>query len=96
MGRRRCEDLIADAQPFSERANHVLVSVNPKAGSGKRQAQVDQLVHSLTDRQMTTEVFTDLDQLNSRARELHQSQRLRVVVHVDKHPTSPGVYLNPG
>lgn len=67
---------------LSTEARHVLISVNPHAGSGSqsRRSQVAQLAERLSQDGFRAEVIADVDQLSDRAAELHESGRLRVVV----------------
>ena len=64
------------------RADHVLISVNPMAGSCRKRAGrvVKQLVHLLAQCGFATETYRDLDELCYRSCELQAEDRLRVVV----------------
>ena len=63
-------------------ADHVLISVNPKAGRRPASGRVDRLVELLRERKMSVEVFTDLGLVSDRANQLHQGQELRALVGV--------------
>ena len=63
-------------------ADHVLISVNPKAGRRSVSGKVDRLVELLRERKMSVEVFTDLGQVSDRANRLHRGQELRALVGV--------------
>ncbi len=74
------ETATSSEQPLPETADHVLVSFNPKAGSGRRRRNVQQLVDLLQDRGLKTETLTSLDSVSDRATELLADGRLRAVV----------------
>jgi diacylglycerol kinase family enzyme len=61
-------------------ADHVLISVNPKAGSGSRRQDVDALVVLLAGLGLRVEVSTDLDEAACRAERWLADGRLRAVV----------------
>jgi diacylglycerol kinase family enzyme len=65
---------------LSDTADHVLVSVNPKAGSGSRRQDVDELVARLDGHGLCAEVSTDLDDVVERAGRWLADGRLRAVV----------------
>ena len=68
------------SEQLSPDARHVLIAVNPTAGSGKRRAQTDELVERLLKFELIAETMTDLSALRQRAIELHDQQKLRVAV----------------
>ena len=70
------------ASVLSSEADHVLISVNPKAGRRSPTARVNRLVELLQTRDMSVEVFTDLGKVSDRANHLHQSGRLGALVGV--------------
>lgn len=61
-------------------ADHVLVSVNPRAGSGSRLKEVDELVALLERRGLRAEVSTNVDEVVDRAGRSLAAGRLRAVV----------------
>jgi len=61
-------------------ANQVIISVNPKAGSGRRRASVRQLVELLAERTIQARVLNDLGQVAEQAEQLCREGRLRAVV----------------
>ncbi|NIL97785.1 MAG: hypothetical protein GTO53_08815 [Planctomycetales bacterium] len=73
---------MSDAEYLSARADHVLICVNPKAGSGsrRRQSRVRRLKEMLVQAGLTVEVHHDLDGVRSRSDQLQADGRLRVVV----------------
>lgn len=56
-------------------ADHVLISVNPKAGRRSSSGRVDRLVRLLEDRESSVEVFTDLAKVSERANQLHEEEK---------------------
>ena len=67
---------------LSPEADHVLISVNPKAGRRSVSGRVDELVDLLRERKMSVEVFTDLGRVSDRANQLHEEEKLRALVGV--------------
>jgi diacylglycerol kinase (ATP) len=63
-------------------ADHVIVSVNPKAGKKLPRERVDRFESSLRKRGVTVEEMTDLAKVAARANELHEKGRLRALVGV--------------
>ncbi len=61
-------------------ARTVLISLNPRSGSGGRSAVVEQLVNELKLRHYLVEMISDLNLLKQRTDELQQLRELRVVV----------------
>lgn len=84
-------------------ADHVLVAVNPQAGSGSRsrRSQITELAGRLPQDGFKTEIIADLDRLADRACALRESGRLRTVVgaggdgtlHVLLNRIEPGIPL---
>ncbi len=58
----------------------VLISVNPKAGSGAKGGLVDGLVEALRENWLNVEVLTDIQEVESIVRQKSQQGRLRAVV----------------
>lgn len=58
----------------------VLISVNPKAGSGARGGMVDALVESLRESWLNVEVLTDIQEVEAAAKAKAEQGRLRAVV----------------
>ena len=63
-------------------ADHVVVSVSPKAGSAAARPQIDRLVALLHQAGLIAEVLTDLDQVAIQANAWHAQGRLRALVGV--------------
>ncbi|MGB6041616.1 MAG: diacylglycerol kinase family protein [Pirellulales bacterium] len=63
-------------------ANHVLISVNPTAGSGfrRRRRGIQQLERLLAESDFIAESYSDLDQLRIRSDQLQAAGQLRAVV----------------
>ena len=74
--------MTSTASVLSSEADHVLISVNPKAGRRSPAKRVDRLVELLEGRDFSVEVFTDLGKVSDRANRLHESGRLRALVGV--------------
>ncbi len=67
-------------QTLAATGRHVLISVNPRAGARFRGSLVEQLQSDLADRDLTSESFTDIGELQVRAEALHAAGDLRAVV----------------
>ena len=67
-------------ESISPDARHVLLAVNPHAGSHSRQELVEQFRQALVSEKLAGEVITDINQLALRANELMQGGQLRAVV----------------
>lgn len=63
-------------------ADHVIVSINPKAGKKLPRERIDRFKTSLRDRGVTVEEMTDLTEIAARANDLHDQGRLRALVGV--------------
>ncbi len=70
------------ASVLRSEADHVLISVNPKAGRRSSTGRVDRLVELLKKRGLSVEVFTDLGKVSELANRLHESRKLRALVGV--------------
>ncbi len=62
--------------------NHVLISINPKAGRKSPKIRAERLKIALEKRGYGVELHTDLDEVSRRANELFEVQRLRALVGV--------------
>lgn len=71
-----------DTTPLPPGADHVLVSVNPKAGRRSAAHRVDRLAELLGERGFRVEIFTDLAQVSAEANRLHDRGELRALVGV--------------
>jgi YegS/Rv2252/BmrU family lipid kinase len=73
---------VSDAEYLPAQADHVLICVNPTAGSGsrRRQQRVRQFEEMLVQAGLTVDIHSDLDPLCRRSGQLHSEGRLRVVV----------------
>ncbi|OHB85476.1 MAG: hypothetical protein A2V98_26210 [Planctomycetes bacterium RBG_16_64_12] len=63
-------------------ADHVLVSVNPKAGRRPAARRVDRLVQLLNTHDFQVEIFTDLAEVSAEANRLHARGQLRALVGI--------------
>ena len=63
-------------------ADHVLISVNPKAGRRSAARRVDQLVDLLGRRGLQVDVYTDLAEVSAEANRLHAEGQLRALVGI--------------
>lgn len=63
-----------------ESADQVIVSVNPKAGSGTSASLVDSLVDLLSRRDYVVSVVSEVDEVSRRAEQFQQAGALRAVV----------------
>jgi len=63
-------------------ADHVLISVNPKAGRRSAARRVDQLVDLLGRRDFDVAIHTDLAEVSAEANRLHAERRLRALVGI--------------
>jgi diacylglycerol kinase family enzyme len=70
----------ADVVPATR--DHVLISVNPKAGRRSVTRLVRRLEGLLLERGFRVGIFTDLAEVSTRANQLHLAERLRAVVGV--------------
>jgi len=61
-------------------ADHILISVNPRAGRRGRQHQAQQLADALTQHGWQAQVMTQLSEVAEAAADLHSRGRLRAVV----------------
>ncbi len=68
------------SQTISDSADHVLVSVNPKAGRRSVSGRVERLVKSLRSAGFQVEAMTDLTEVAAQANDLHRQGRLRALV----------------
>ena len=74
--------LLDDTQPLDDHARKVIISLNPKAGSGPSAQLAEQLKQLLDDRGFDAEIETDLSTIISKAKLAVAEQRLRCVVGV--------------
>lgn len=63
-------------------ADHVLLSVNPKAGRRSAAGRVERLVELLGERGFQVRIFTDLTEVSAEANRLHAVGQLRALVGV--------------
>jgi YegS/Rv2252/BmrU family lipid kinase len=68
------------AMTLPDSADQVIISVNPKAGSGRRRRDVQRLVALLDENNLGAAVLSDLDEVVVRAEQLLGEGRLRAVV----------------
>jgi YegS/Rv2252/BmrU family lipid kinase len=73
---------VSDDRYLPAQADHVLICVNPTAGSGsrRRQKRVRRLEQLLVAAGLTVEIHSELEQLRRRSEQLQADSRLRVVV----------------
>ena len=76
-------------------ADHVVVSVSPKAGSAAARPQIDRLVALLHQAGLIAEVLTDLDQVAIQANAWHAQGRLRALVGVGGTAQPPNWSIEP-
>ncbi|MDZ7620634.1 MAG: diacylglycerol kinase family protein, partial [Patescibacteria group bacterium] len=74
--------LTCQHQPLPSDADHVVVSVNPKAGARSSRASVDALLGLLREKGIVAEVDTSLDAVTEAAVRWHGEGRLRALVGV--------------
>lgn len=67
-------------ETLPDSADHVLVSSNPKAGSGLARGNAVQLVTMLRNQGLQVEPFTDLNEVSARANQLQTAGKLRALV----------------
>lgn len=70
------------ATPLSDRADHVIVSVNPKAGRRSPSLRAEELQGRLREKGFQVELLSDSDEIVEKARTLHAEGRLRVLIGV--------------
>ncbi|NLS92250.1 MAG: hypothetical protein GXX96_08735 [Planctomycetaceae bacterium] len=68
------------SEQLQDAADHVLVSVNPKAGRRSVSSRVERLLECLRDAGFQVEAKTDLAEVTGQANELHRHGRLRALV----------------
>ncbi len=66
--------------PTNQRPREVIVALNPKSGTGQRQALVQRLTQSLSPYPFVVEVISDLDQLTHRVTDSLAAKKLHTVV----------------
>lgn len=71
-----------DTSPLPSSADHVLLSLNPKAGRGSAARRVDRLIQLLRGQDFNVDVYTDLAEVSAEANRLHAEGRLRALVGV--------------
>jgi len=71
-----------DSAPLPPDADHVLISVNPKAGRRSAARRVDRLVDLLGRRGFDVAIHTDLAEVCAEADRLHAEGRLRALVGI--------------
>ena len=71
---------MSDATKLPDNSRHVLIGVNPRAGSGDRLAIVEELCRQLAALDLDAEAVTDVARLIDKAAELTTAGRLRAVV----------------
>lgn len=72
--------MIDNHSSTESRPREVIIALNPKSGTGQRQAQVQRLRQSLAEIQFDVEVISDLDQLTQRVGQALSSGTLHTVV----------------
>ena len=68
--------------PLPQKANSVLISINPKAGRGSSDLRTGRLCDVLRQKGFVVEIHTDLDRVSERANLLFSQNLLRAVVGV--------------
>ena len=92
---------MSDTSSLPASADHVLLSLNPKAGRRSAARRVDRLVELLRGKQYKVNRYTDLAEVSAEANRLHAERRLRALVGVGgdgtaaelTNRTDPGVPL---
>jgi diacylglycerol kinase (ATP) len=69
-------------QPLLDQARRVLILMNPKAGARDSRLRVERLADLLRTRDLSPEIFTDLQAVTENAVELHRAGELRALVGV--------------
>jgi diacylglycerol kinase (ATP) len=74
--------LVLETDPSPTTGEHVLISVNPKAGRRSAARRVDRLTELLGQRGFRVRIYTDLAEVSGEANRLHGAGELRALVGV--------------
>lgn len=79
------------AVPQAASCRSILVCLNRRAGSGARHAQVERILRTLEERDFTTKIVRDLEEIAAASDELLRTQQFRAVMAIGGDGTASAV-----